>query len=335
MEENKKPTSEEEALKNIAGENARMITIDEEFDFECQQCGQCCMHRKDIILNPWDVYQIAKHEHMSCADVIEKYCICDLGANSRLPMVLLNCDMGKHHRCPFLELDYTNGCKYKCRIHDCSPGACQNHPIGTMFSYKMGEDGTEAKVQETKYCKVEQCDNSKGHNHMVSVREWTKRYTDNIKEISLAHKIQTLCSQYFNVAEYMVIISYLDRKIIHENEQGNASEEEAPRLQEMSGMCNGVYSMLVNGTISVGYAKYDASKPFIEQAEANIIELQEMYQVIKEAVDGFKKILEIPEDADVKEFILKDSVESGLIDETRIPKEILDVVKEKIKEGDI
>ena len=36
------------------------IGIDDAFQFGCKQCGKCCINREDILLNPKDLYNIAK-----------------------------------------------------------------------------------------------------------------------------------------------------------------------------------------------------------------------------------------------------------------------------------
>ena len=60
-------------LQHIS-ENFENITIglDEPFQFHCTQCGKCCIHREDILLNPQDLFRIAKHLEQTPQDVVEK-----------------------------------------------------------------------------------------------------------------------------------------------------------------------------------------------------------------------------------------------------------------------
>lgn len=319
----------EEAIKRCLGQEAKMIDIDDTFDFECQQCGQCCMNRQDIILNPFDIYQIAKHENKTPKEIMEQYLIADLGRDSRLPMVLLNCDM-ENHWCPFLKFDAADGCKFKCTIHDCSPGACQNHPIGAMFAYGQKETLT--------FCKVEQCDNSKGHNHLVKVRDYVARYIDNQEEIDVAHQIQTLMLQYLRADEFMIITSYMEKQIslALENKPDDVTPEQVLTMKRMKNIANSCFSGLSDVTINIGYLNYDTSKPFIEQAQANMAQLRKFYSNMKEMYEKFKNLLGVPDDVDdVKRWMLHDSIEKGIIDTSSLPKEFIDMVKDKVGKGEI
>lgn len=50
------------------------IGVDEPFKFNCTMCGKCCKGRIDILLNPKDVFDLAKELNMAPIQVIEKYC---------------------------------------------------------------------------------------------------------------------------------------------------------------------------------------------------------------------------------------------------------------------
>ena len=88
-------------LQHIA-ENFEKITIgpDEPFQFHCTQCGQCCIHREDILLNPQDLFRIAKHLEQTIQDVVEHFCELYVGQDSRMPIVRLSPE-GPTKRCPF------------------------------------------------------------------------------------------------------------------------------------------------------------------------------------------------------------------------------------------
>lgn len=40
------------------------IGIDEPFQFNCIQCGKCCINREDILLTPRDLYNLGKELKM-------------------------------------------------------------------------------------------------------------------------------------------------------------------------------------------------------------------------------------------------------------------------------
>ena len=67
--------------KTIGNDGVQFIDINDTFKFKCQQCGQCCMNRHDIIINPFDVYNGAKYLGITPEEFIITYLHADLGAN--------------------------------------------------------------------------------------------------------------------------------------------------------------------------------------------------------------------------------------------------------------
>ena len=102
----------------------QQIEKDGKFCFTCTACGKCCKNRDDIILNPFDLYRMAKHLHMKIEDVAAKYCAYCVGKNSRLPILYVDMKGGD---CPFLK----DG---KCIIHGAKPGVCELYPLGRIWS---------------------------------------------------------------------------------------------------------------------------------------------------------------------------------------------------------
>ena len=49
-----------------------LIGIDDTFQFNCNQCGKCCMNREDILCTPKDVFRISKKLGISTYDFIKK-----------------------------------------------------------------------------------------------------------------------------------------------------------------------------------------------------------------------------------------------------------------------
>lgn len=98
------------------------IGLDEPFRFHCDQCGKCCIHREDILLNPRDLYNMAKFLKLAPEEVVERFCEKYIGDSSRFPVVRLK-PRGSVHRCPFLK-------DRKCSIHPAKPIVCAMFPIG-------------------------------------------------------------------------------------------------------------------------------------------------------------------------------------------------------------
>lgn len=279
-----------EAIRKFSGDNnISIIGLDESFGFKCQQCGRCCMNREDIILNPFDIYNGAKHLGITCDEFILNYTHIDLGCNSKIPIVLLR--SSKNGFCPLLKFDVKDGGKFKCIIHEAKPGACANHPIGIVYNIDKTTGNCSAN-----YIKVEQCSNSIS-DEQHTVREWIQPYLDHQDEINIAHKIQHLVTDYFNPKKFWMMTQALRKIAITPPE--DATNKDKNKFKEMS---ETIVKEYVRISIGLGYAEYDINKPFIPQAENNIKQLSEFYQHTKTLYEEVKKALPFDlEEENVKE----------------------------------
>ncbi len=139
------------------------IGIDDTFRFHCTQCGKCCINREDILLNPKDLFNLAKGLNISVTDVIKQYCEVYLGQDSRIPIVRL-LPKGQIKRCPFLK-------DKKCSVHNFKPTVCATFPLGRIITYSVEADmlqnitpGKVHYILDDLNCG----DNSETH----TVREW-------------------------------------------------------------------------------------------------------------------------------------------------------------------
>lgn len=103
---------------------------DEPFKFHCTMCGKCCIKREDILLNPRDMYNLAKELGMTPHEVMNTYCETYIGSDSRLPVVRLK-PRGKIRRCPLLK-------DRKCSVHNAKPTVCALFPIGRGIAGEKG-----------------------------------------------------------------------------------------------------------------------------------------------------------------------------------------------------
>ena len=79
-----------ERMKNIIKDFAKnQIGPDEPFKFHCTMCSKCCINREDILLNPRDMYNLAKELGMTPHEVMNTYCETYIGSDSRMPVVRL------------------------------------------------------------------------------------------------------------------------------------------------------------------------------------------------------------------------------------------------------
>lgn len=121
------------------------IGLDEPFSFHCKQCGKCCIHREDILLNPNDLYRLSKYLGLQPQEIVEQYCETYIGETSRMPVVRL-LPRGSVRRCPFLK-------NQKCSVHAAKPVVCAMYPIGRsiLFGQQAAEAPDEAAVPKIQY----------------------------------------------------------------------------------------------------------------------------------------------------------------------------------------
>ena len=281
-----------EAIKNVTKDKStQIIDINDTFKFKCQQCGQCCMNRHDIIVNPFDVYNGAKYLGITPEEFVITYLDAELGSKSKIPMLLLKSD-DETGFCPFLKLDVKGGGKFKCSIHAAKPGACANHPIGVVTARK-----TDSDDEEFTFIKVGQCENSKFDNDVL-VKDWVQPYLDNTEDIRLAHKIQTYITNFFLPSDFFQLSMF----VLHATDAnigvgaGVTSDKAKEKLKDA------VQTVFVN-TIGYGYVDYDTSKPFAEQAKKNLEALKDFYETMKELFELMKMACGIKEGDSIQEFV--------------------------------
>lgn len=171
--------SEYENLKKIAEQfvNGELPILEDESEFTvgCEQCGECCRDRGDILLSPHDVFYLVKATKMPIDEMLKKYTEIYLGDSSRLPIVrivyrfdalranqIMNAmpsilsgatkmppeEMLKPPTiCPFLGRKEN---KYYCRVHEHKPSVCRIYPLGRTTGCSAVEF-TEKRDMSPKY----------------------------------------------------------------------------------------------------------------------------------------------------------------------------------------
>ena len=148
-------------LKEIAENLDKMkIGIDEPFRFHCDQCGKCCINREDILLNPRDVYNMAKELGQEPKDIFALYCEYYIGDDSRFPLVRIK-PRGSIKRCPLMK-------DHKCSIHKAKPTVCALFPIGRCISLEQKKENLTAEDITYILTNPGCGDTSESH----TVREW-------------------------------------------------------------------------------------------------------------------------------------------------------------------
>ena len=267
--EHKIEKSPEDVAKRISeqvGNSVEIIKKEDTFDFKCQRCGQCCVGRSDIVLSSFDIYDGAKYLGITCQEFVDKYVKIILGHNSKLPVLTLKVD--DRGWCPFLKFDIKAGGLFGCTINDAKPGACRNHPIGVATSFKKEDNGTET-VSEF-YIKVEQCDNSQGHNNPVKVEDWMQRTEQLKEEREWSHRLQTTPISEMEIKKFYTLFGI---NSIPPADFDQWKEEDKEVVKEVMQNSKEALKGLFDAIVSLTYVNFETDKPFVEQAQANATEL--------------------------------------------------------------
>lgn len=227
----------DQRLKEIVDNLDKLkIGIDDTFKFHCDQCGKCCIHRDDILLNPKDVFKIAKKFGTKPIEIIKTYCETYIGQDSKMPIVRL-LPKGPIQRCPFLK-------EHKCSIHDVKPTVCATFPLGRIITYVDGDDNP---LKDLTPGKVQYIFNNPGcgdDSETHTVREWFSDFDiESEDEFFLKwNKLLSAVSMFMRTAEKR----FLEKRL------------------------NQIYNMM----FGILYCMYDINGDFMEQFEYNINALE-------------------------------------------------------------
>ena len=203
----------------------RAIGLDDTFRFHCNECGQCCKNREDILLSPYDLYRIAGLLGLEPGLVIQDYCIWYIGQTSKLPVVAVNMK-GPEKVCPFLEGS-------KCRIHAAKPTVCALFPLGRAGC----EEGIRYIVQDTKY-------GTRDEEH--TVREWLAEFNLEDSEawfdewqkalVPLTLRMRTIASSVSEKSLDMVAQGLLVALYVHYERGGDFMEQFRENVRKIDGL---------------------------------------------------------------------------------------------------
>ena len=124
--------------EDIITVNKHALQPGQTFRFHCTQCGDCCRHREDILLTPFDLFRIAGHLGITPGEVVKTYCEVYLGSSSHFPVVRL-LPVGDEKACPFLK-------ENRCSIHTSKPTVCALFPLGRAMQYGALKGEQERKL---------------------------------------------------------------------------------------------------------------------------------------------------------------------------------------------
>lgn len=217
------------------------VGLDDTFHFHCTQCGKCCVGREDIILSPIDVYRIARELRLSPQAFLSNYCKVIIGADSRMPVVLLK-SVGANHRCPLLKNN-------KCTVHKVKPAVCAMFPLGRYVMIDVNESNEHpAAEDEVKYLLQPISCGNRSETH--TVREWLSGFDIALEDKAFVRWHQTIAG---------------------------LSDRLRTLEQQFDPFTMLAIWLVVRDTL---YEKYDTQKDFLPQFEENIAAVMELLQDI-------------------------------------------------------
>lgn len=155
-----------ERMKNIIEDfEKNRIGPDEPFKFHCTMCGKCCINREDILLNPRDMYNLAKELSMTPHEVMNTYCETYIGSDSRMPVVRLK-PRGEIKRCPLLK-------DRKCSVHNAKPTVCALFPLGRGIASE-NESISSLTAKDIRFFLIDPGCGDDSETH--TVREWLDEF---------------------------------------------------------------------------------------------------------------------------------------------------------------
>lgn len=136
------------------------IGLDDEFEFGCRMCGKCCTNRTDIMLNPRDLFNIAKELNKRTDQILDEYCESYIGQTSRIPVFRLRA-VGYDKHCPLLD-------GKKCSVHKAKPTVCALFPLARAFKL----EGENEKADPKKVTYLLQESGCPANKEKHTVRQW-------------------------------------------------------------------------------------------------------------------------------------------------------------------
>lgn len=233
-----------ERTKNvIEGIENRRLELDDILPFSCIYCGGCCVHQEELLLNPLDLFRMAKELGITIEQWMEQYGECYIGEDSRIPLVRIH-PQRETRRCPLLKNN-------KCSVHKAKPSVCGLYPLGRTIRYVLDEQGKpDMEKSEVIYfhsgCF---CGRQNGHQ---TVREW-------LEEFHLLESDSFFIQWSQVVAETSIFLRELEKVVTNQD------------------IMNMAWSMVC----AILYSQYDTGKEFRPQFDRNVQELREHIAAIK------------------------------------------------------
>lgn len=221
----------------------RQLGLNDTLPCSCTHCGGCCVHQEELLLNPLDLFRLAKELEITVEQWLDQYGECYIGEESRMPILRIR-PQGETRRCPLLKNN-------KCSVHKAKPSVCGLYPLGRSVRYAMDKQGKlDMEKSEVIYfhsgCF---CGSQNGHQ---TVREWLEEF----------HLLE---SEPFFIQWSHVVME--TSRFLH--------------WQEKKFMNQDIMNMAWDMILGLLYVRYDTREEFQPQFERNVQELKRHIANIK------------------------------------------------------
>lgn len=184
------------------------LTDYSEFVFACDQCGHCCRNRDDILLTPYDIYNLVKATGKTVDEILKKYGNLYIGDGSRLPIVQLRYREEPDGNTTCYFLGQKDG-KHYCRVNAYKPGVCRTFPLGKVTG---GERNNPTKAYDVKYF-CQECDDPNCKGGIRANKENIKQRLVDWVGGPEKKRLMDKYSEIFNNFMFEYISEFVDRKI--------------------------------------------------------------------------------------------------------------------------
>ena len=193
---------QEEIFDDFTNKKIKFLAKKSKIRFHCQRSGQCC-HHNQVMLNPFDIMEMARFLAMPSSAFLQQYVSFHIGADSHLPIAML--EQIQDGDCAFLK-------DRRCSIHPAKPKICRAFPLvaASVFDQKTGK-------AQYGYLQTERvsCPGTRA-NHTVTFEQFRKqsglkRYDEGSRPF--VEGVQELCANYrtgdLTETDYQFIIPLL------------------------------------------------------------------------------------------------------------------------------
>ena len=145
----------------------RQLGLNDTLPFSCTHCGGCCVHQEELLLNPLDLFRLAKELEITVEQWLDQYGECYIGEESRMPILRIR-PQGETRRCPLLKNN-------KCSVHKAKPSVCGLYPLGRSVRYVLDELGNPDMEKSKVMYFHGGCFGGSQNGHQT-VREWLEEF---------------------------------------------------------------------------------------------------------------------------------------------------------------